>query len=63
MVAGWGKKAHKDEEYSSIQKIIELPIADRATCQNQLRQTELGRSFVLDPSFICAGGEKDQDTC
>ncbi|XP_002133181.3 phenoloxidase-activating factor 2-like [Drosophila pseudoobscura] len=62
-VAGWGKKAYPDVDYSSILKKIELPIVDRDTCQNQLRQTRLGRSFVLAPSFVCAGGENGKDAC
>lgn len=32
-------------------------------CQQRLRKTRLGKHFVLDKSFICAGGEAGKDTC
>ncbi|XP_034473436.1 phenoloxidase-activating factor 2 [Drosophila innubila] len=61
---GWGKnKFGKDGEYQVILKKIDLPVVERTTCQNNLRNTRLGKYFVLHDSFICAGGEKDRDTC
>lgn len=32
-------------------------------CQAILRTTRLGLDFTLDESFVCAGGEKNEDTC
>lgn len=49
--------------YQVILKKIELPIVPHATCQSSLRNTRLGRYFVLHDSFICAGGEAGKDTC
>lgn len=46
-----------------ILKKIELPIVPHAPCQEALRKTRLGKRFVLNESFICAGGESDKDTC
>lgn len=46
-----------------ILKKIELPVVPSDQCQNKLRTTRLGRYFILDPSFICAGGESGKDTC
>ncbi|EDW64546.1 phenoloxidase-activating factor 2 [Drosophila virilis] len=61
---GWGKnKFGKDGEYQVILKKIDLPVVGRAKCQTNLRETRLGRHFILHESFICAGGEKDKDTC
>lgn len=43
-------------------KMIELNVVERIECQNKLR-TKVGKKFVLDQSFICAGGEAGKDTC
>nr|AAL90432.1 RH69794p [Drosophila melanogaster] len=63
LVTGCGKVAFNDENYSNIQKKIELPMINRAQCQDQLRNTRLGVSFDLPASLICAGGEKDAGDC
>ncbi|EDV99444.1 phenoloxidase-activating factor 2 [Drosophila grimshawi] len=61
---GWGKnKFGKDGEYQVILKKIDLPVMNNPTCQENLRKTRLGRHFILHDSFMCAGGEKDKDTC
>ncbi|KAH8244442.1 hypothetical protein KR026_009850 [Drosophila bipectinata] len=61
---GWGKnKFGKDGEYQVILKKVDLPVVPSQRCEANLRETRLGRHFILDKSFICAGGEKDKDTC
>lgn len=61
---GWGKDNFGQQgKYQVILKKIELPAVPRDTCQNYLRNTRLGKRFVLHESFICAGGEKGKDTC
>ncbi|KAH8327917.1 hypothetical protein KR067_001739 [Drosophila pandora] len=61
---GWGKnKFGKDGEYQVILKKVDLPVVPNQRCEANLRETRLGRHFILDKSFICAGGEKDKDTC
>jgi len=61
---GWGKDVFGAAgRYSAIMKHIPLPIVDFLNCQDQFRRTRLGPSFVLDRSFICAGGERGIDTC
>ncbi|KAH8316308.1 hypothetical protein KR067_004694, partial [Drosophila pandora] len=62
-VAGWGVKKFGDESFSDVQKVVELSLVDQDQCVDQLRQTELGPDFQLDPSLICAGGEEDVDSC
>ena len=32
-------------------------------CERALRTTKLGQKFKLHGSFVCAGGEKGNDTC
>ncbi|XP_043950498.1 inactive CLIP domain-containing serine protease A8 [Drosophila biarmipes] len=63
IVAGWGKIAFQDASFSSILKKLELPVLDRRTCQQQLRQTKMGRNYQLPESLICAGGEPNRDAC
>ncbi|KOB65538.1 Serine protease [Operophtera brumata] len=61
---GWGKdRFSKTGHYHVILKKVELPVVDYYTCQEQLRKTRLGAFFELHSSFMCAGGEKDRDTC
>lgn len=40
-----------------------MPVLSQANCQAALRSTRLGGLFVLDNSFICAGGEAGKDAC
>lgn len=62
-VAGWGKDQFNGA-YQQIIKKVDLPIIPPDDCQNRLRQTRLGSSFVLDTkSFTCAGGEANKDAC
>lgn len=62
--SGWGKDQFgKEGKYQVILKRVPLPIVPREHCVQKLRTTRLGKHFELHPSFICAGGEKGQDTC
>ena len=49
--------------YSNILKKVEVPLLKNPECQELLRDTRLGPFFELDSSFLCAGGEKNIDTC
>jgi secreted trypsin-like serine protease len=67
---GWGKSKFGYEEdekkHVSLPKIlkkIELPTVEHGDCQTKMRRTRLGRRFILDNSFMCAGGEEGIDTC
>lgn len=62
--SGWGKDNFGQEgRYSVILKKVRLPMIPFHQCQDQLRKTKLSSHFVLDPSFVCAGGQQNQDTC
>ncbi|KAL3278692.1 hypothetical protein HHI36_016228 [Cryptolaemus montrouzieri] len=61
---GWGKdKFGSKGVYQAILKKLNLPIVPKDECQERLRTTRLGKYFILDKSFMCAGGLKEQDTC
>lgn len=63
-VSGWGKDAFGDNgKYQSILKEVDVPIINQDNCQTTLRNTRLGQFFVLDKSFLCAGGEAGKDAC
>ncbi|XP_026826971.1 uncharacterized protein LOC105286577 [Ooceraea biroi] len=63
-VAGWGKNAFGNSgSYQSILKEVEVPVLTQEGCQTALRRTRLGSNFVLDGSFLCAGGEPGKDAC
>ena len=40
-----------------------MNVIDHKSCQEKLRKTKLGRFFILNKLFICAGGEVDIDMC
>ena len=62
--AGWGKDIFGAEgRWSTIMKRVPLPIVEFGECQTRLRTTRLGPRFALDRSFICAGGQRNIDTC
>lgn len=64
IATGWGKNNNNHTGlYQTKLKKIEMPLVLNSECQESLRTTQLGRQFILDPSFICAGGIGDQDTC
>ncbi|XP_040570022.1 phenoloxidase-activating factor 2 [Lepeophtheirus salmonis] len=61
---GWGKdKFGKLGEYQVIMKQVNMDMVNATECERRLRRTRLGVDFELDKSFVCAGGEKDRDTC
>jgi len=63
-VTGWGKNAFGNNGmYQSILKEVDVPVLSQADCQTALRKTRLGNFFVLDTSFMCAGGEAGKDAC
>ncbi|EEZ99184.2 phenoloxidase-activating factor 2 [Tribolium castaneum] len=64
LVTGWGKDKYGAKGHlSSLLKKIELPLVDSRDCEENLRNTRLGKKFKLHQSFICAGGQKNKDVC
>lgn len=54
----------KGGAYQNILKKIDLPIVPRGSCLDLLRLTkQLGPTFKLHQSFMCAGGEIGIDSC
>ncbi|XP_066953863.1 uncharacterized protein [Macrobrachium rosenbergii] len=62
IASGWGKDAFTGN-YQAILKKVDVPFVARDYCQQLLRKTRLGKYFVLDKSFMCAGGEENKDAC
>uniref|UniRef100_A0A2H1WBM5 Phenoloxidase-activating factor 2 n=1 Tax=Spodoptera frugiperda TaxID=7108 RepID=A0A2H1WBM5_SPOFR len=65
LATGWGKdKFDKEGRYSTVLKKVGLPVVSHGKCEDVLRRnTSLGEVFSLHSTFMCAGGEKDKDTC
>lgn len=62
--SGWGADSFEQKgSYRENLKKVKLPIVPQKDCQDSLRSTKLGTLFKLNSSFMCAGGEKDVDTC
>ncbi|XP_017066274.1 phenoloxidase-activating factor 2 [Drosophila eugracilis] len=60
---GWGAKASRTAKLEEVLKRLNLPLVEHEECQAKLRNTRLESRFRLRPSFICAGGDPDKDTC
>ncbi|KAF9415747.1 hypothetical protein HW555_006717 [Spodoptera exigua] len=65
LATGWGKdKFGKGGHYSTVLKKVVLPVVNHNSCEKILRsKTRLGQVFSLHSTFMCAGGERDKDTC
>lgn len=42
---------------------ITVPLVDSVKCENQYRNSRLGKSYRLHHTLMCAGGEANVDTC
>lgn len=42
-------------------KAVDVPLIENSVCNAKLKKTRLGASFLLDSSFLCAGGETSKD--
>ncbi|XP_066989109.1 phenoloxidase-activating factor 2-like isoform X2 [Macrobrachium rosenbergii] len=64
-VTGWGKDAFEDSgSFQNVLKEVDVPMVDPFVCENRLRRSRLGPTFVLDKdSFVCAGGIEGKDAC
>ena len=61
---GWGKdKFGESGRFQNILKQVTLDLVPHSHCEVALQQTRLGEYFQLDPSFTCAGGRRNIDTC
>lgn len=60
-VSGWGRNDFDYGTNQAIQRKVDVPIVDNAACQAILRMTRLGKNFILDPGFMCAGGIQGKD--
>ena len=59
------KILHLGEEgqLQTIMKEVWLDVLEHKDCEEKLRKTKLGRFFILNETFLCAGGEADIDLC
>ncbi|EDW03653.1 phenoloxidase-activating factor 2 [Drosophila grimshawi] len=62
IVTGWGARTTNTSISQGILKKIILPVLPRVECQNKLSKMGMDPIY-FDQSSICAGGEKDVDTC
>ncbi|CAL4106038.1 unnamed protein product, partial [Meganyctiphanes norvegica] len=63
-VTGWGKDDFSREgQFQRILQEVSVPVVGKQGCQKALRQTRLGKTFVLEESMMCAGGEEYKDAC
>ncbi|CAO1320913.1 unnamed protein product [Diamesa hyperborea] len=63
-VTGWGKDKFGEEgRFQDILKKIEVPVVGRQRCTKMFQNAQWGRTFELNESLICAGGEIGRDAC
>ncbi|XP_063912247.1 phenoloxidase-activating factor 2-like [Zophobas morio] len=63
LASGWGRREMERQRLSAVLRKVTVPLVRKRTFQRALRQTKLGKKFRLHKSFICAGGERNRDTC
>lgn len=64
IVTGWGQDLYNGiHEYQVILREVELPLLPHHMCEQRLRNTGLGTSYELSKSSICAGGDRESNTC
>jgi plasma kallikrein len=63
IVSGWGADEYGSNQYRVNLKKLDLQVVPLRDCQASLRTTKLGPLFKINPSFMCAGGEHNVDTC
>ncbi|KAL9704501.1 hypothetical protein quinque_008019 [Culex quinquefasciatus] len=59
----WGKDKFEEGRLQNILRRVEVPVVPHDKCQGAFRSTRLGPFFVLDKSYMCAGGEENVDVC
>jgi len=62
LVSGWGKGSHHGN-YSTALRKASLSFVPHDKCQYLLRNRISDPTFVLDKSFVCAGGDYGKDAC
>ncbi|XP_050299564.1 phenoloxidase-activating factor 2-like [Anthonomus grandis grandis] len=61
-IASWEKTSNGNSG-NAILKKVDLPTHSPEKCQELLRKTRLGESYIFHESFMCAGGEEGKDAC
>ncbi|KAH8340137.1 hypothetical protein KR067_010740, partial [Drosophila pandora] len=59
---GWGREKFEDANNVLVMKKIEVPVVPAGICEQKLTSV-LQVPFTLHESLLCAGGEKDKDSC
>ena len=62
VVSGWGKGSYNGN-YSTVLRKAYLDLVPQDKCQYLIRKRITDPTFVLDSSFVCAGGELGKDAC
>lgn len=63
VATGWGKLTSNSKDYETIMKKVNFNIMPHRECQNDLRETRLGRYYELDRSFVCASKMSGESLC
>ena len=62
VISGWGKGSYNGN-YSTVLRKAYLNLVPQDQCQFLIRKRITDPTYVLDKSFICAGGELGKDAC
>lgn len=60
--SGWGSHTIGGVEQTILKK-VDLPIVPRGVCQDTFRALRKTEAYELHESYLCAGGQANQDTC
>jgi hypothetical protein len=59
----FGTLLGEEGKYQEIMKKVEVTLVPRKECESRLRRSRLSDAFRLHESFLCAGGQTQNDTC
>ncbi|VVC93917.1 unnamed protein product [Leptidea sinapis] len=63
IVAGWGSKPSHLQEDDVVKHYVEIPHKSLQSCKAAYEGHGVHRKFQITQNQICAGGEKDKDSC
>lgn len=63
-VTGWGtSNLDPSARISNEMKYLQIKVVEKPECERSINEAANQSNFILDSSFICAGGESGKDTC
>lgn len=63
MITHYFKFTGPQGTYQTKMRKVALTVISKPACEAMLKRTRLGAYFILNESFVCAGGMRNLDAC